>query len=122
MRAHPQIGVLIIGSVKLLRPMLPAVRSHHERWDGSGYPEKLSGENIPLIARIIAVADTWDAMTSKRPYQDPLTSEQALSLMEKFKGKSFDPAVVDALSSLVRRRREKGDRVSLADPLPTMAP
>ena len=121
MRAHPMIGVSIISAVSFLKPVLPAVRNHHERWDGTGYPDKLAGEEIPLMARIVAVADTWDAMTSRRPYQEPLSSEQAMKLMDGLRGKAFDPAIVDALSCVVRRRRETGDRVSLADPEPPAA-
>jgi HD-GYP domain-containing protein (c-di-GMP phosphodiesterase class II) len=116
MRAHPQIGMSIIGTVSFLKPILPMVRHHHERWDGKGYPDKLAGESIPFVARIVAVADTWDALTSKRPYQDPMTSEQALKVMENLKSKALDPKIVDALSQVVRRKRERGDRVSLADP------
>ncbi|MGC4117544.1 MAG: HD-GYP domain-containing protein [Myxococcales bacterium] len=122
MRAHPQIGVSIIGTVSFLKPILTMVRNHHERWDGMGYPDKLAGESIPFVARIVAVADTWDALTSKRPYQDPMTTEQALKVMENLKNKALDPKVVDALARVVLRKREKGDRVSLADPhLPVAA-
>jgi HD-GYP domain-containing protein (c-di-GMP phosphodiesterase class II) len=116
MRAHPVIGISIIGQVGFLKPVLPAVRHHHERWDGAGYPDKLAAEAIPMVARVVAVADTWDALTSHRPYQEPMPSEQALEVMERLNGKAFDPQVVAALSRVVRRKREKGQRVSVADP------
>ena len=116
MRAHPAIGATIIGSVGFLKPVLPAVRFHHERWDGTGYPDKIKGEQIPLVARVVAVADTWDALTSHRPYQDAMGTETALSLMESLKSKAFDPSVVEALARVVRRKREKGERLSVADP------
>lgn len=115
MRAHPLIGATIIASVGFLKPVMPAVRSHHERWDGSGYPEALAGEQIPLVARIVAVADTWDALTSHRPYQQAMTTEKALELMEKLTGKAFDPSVVEALARVVRRKRARGERLSVAD-------
>ena len=122
MRAHPLIGVSIIGMVSFLKPIVPAVRHHHERWDGKGYPDKIAGEKIPYMARIVAVADTWDALTSKRPYQDPMTTEQALALMQNLRGKAFDPHIVDALCALVRRKRERGEWVSLADRPPAAVP
>ena len=116
MRAHPAIGASIIASVTFLKPVLPAVRHHHERWDGTGYPDKLVGEQIPLMARVVGVADTWDALTSHRPYQDAMATETALALMVSLRSKAFDPAVVDALARVVRRKRAKGERLSVADP------
>ncbi|MBI5547538.1 MAG: HD-GYP domain-containing protein [Deltaproteobacteria bacterium] len=116
MRAHPAIGASIIASVGFLKPVLPAVRHHHERWDGAGYPDRIAGEKVPLVARVVAVADTWDALTSHRPYQNAMPTEQALSLIEGLREKAFDPKVVDALASIVRRKRSRGDRLSVADP------
>jgi HD-GYP domain-containing protein (c-di-GMP phosphodiesterase class II) len=116
MRAHPVIGTAIVSSVGFLKPVLPAVRHHHERWDGSGYPDKISGEQIPLVARIVAVADTWDALTSHRPYQQPMSTTDALKVMEGLKGKSFDPRVVEALGRVVAKKQARGERVSVADP------
>jgi len=118
MRAHPLIGAGIIAGISFLKPVLPAVRHHHERWDGSGYPDGLKGEGIPLIARIVAVADVWDACTSPRPYQDMLSTEQALNLVRRFRGVQLDPIIVDALERVVRCRQAKGQLVSAADGRP----
>ena len=96
-RAHVQIGVEILASISTLASALPGVRSHHERWDGAGYPEGLKGEAIPLAARIIAVADTFDALTSPRPYQAILVPEIAFTRLLEMAGRQHDPAVVDAL-------------------------
>ena len=69
-RGHPRIGAEIVAGVEFLAGAVPAIRGHHERWDGTGYPDRLAGEAIPLVARIVNIADTWDACTSRRPYQD----------------------------------------------------
>jgi len=116
MRGHPVIGAQIISGVAFLRPVVPAVRHHHERWDGSGYPDGLVGEQIPLIARIVGAADVWDACTSKRTYQEAMAAEAALELMDRLRGTSLDPVVVDALERVVRRRMESGERVTAAEP------
>ena len=115
MKGHPVIGASIIAGVGFLKPVLPAVRHHHERWDGSGYPDGLKGEEIPLIARIVGAADIWDAITSIRPYQKAMPAEQALEVMLKFKGSQLAPEVVDALERVVRTRQSKGELVSAGD-------
>ena len=96
-RAHVKIGVKILGSISTLASALPGVASHHERWDGAGYPVGLKGEAIPLAARIIAVADTFDALTSPRPYQAIRVPESAFACLRETAGTQHDPAVVDAL-------------------------
>lgn len=93
---HPLIGVAIIGKNKHLKDVIPGMCYHHERTDGNGYPEGLKDNHIPLPARIIAVADAYDAMTTKRPYQDALSEEEAISEMERCSGVQFDPGVVKA--------------------------
>lgn len=75
-------------------------RSHHERWDGSGYPDNLAGENIPLSARLMAIADVYDALRSRRPYKEPFSHQAAVTLIQSERGKHFDPALVDAFSAL----------------------
>ena len=115
MRDHPEIGGTIIEPVGFLRAVLPAVRNHHERWDGTGYPDKLAGDQIPLIARIVNAADTWDACTSTRPYQKAMPVEEALKIIEGLRGKQLDPAVADALVRVVRKRQAANQRVSDAD-------
>jgi len=96
MNRHPEIGAKIAGEVKQLGPEVPIIRHHHEWFNGSGYPDRLEGENIPLGARILHVADAFEAMTSPRPYRPrPLTAEQALREIRKFTGVQFDPNVVE---------------------------
>ena len=97
MNAHPVIGAEIIAPVKRLEPELPIIRHHHEWFNGSGYPDRLVADEIPRLARILHVADAFEAMTAARPYRmTPLTSEQALAELRKFGGIQFDPDVVDA--------------------------
>lgn len=90
-KRHPEIGHNILRAVAPLGPALPGVLSHHERWDGKGYPNGLSGEGIPLIARIIGLADTFDAMSSNRSYRSALTREKVLSEITRCAGSQFDP-------------------------------
>jgi putative nucleotidyltransferase with HDIG domain len=97
MNAHPVLGAQIIAPVTKLAPELPIIRHHHEWYNGSGYPDRLMGDEIPKLARILHVADAFEAMTAQRPYRmTPLTPEQALGELRKFAGIQFDPAVVDA--------------------------
>jgi putative nucleotidyltransferase with HDIG domain len=97
MNSHPVLGAEIIAPVQKLAPELPIIRHHHEWYNGSGYPDRLMGDEIPLLARILHVADAFEAMTAARPYRmTPLTSEQALGELRKFAGVQFDPVVVDA--------------------------
>jgi len=92
---HTEHGAEILGHIKQLKDCLPGVRSHHEKYDGSGYPDKLKGEDIPLFARIIAVADTFDAMTHDRPYRKGLNVETAFEELNRYKGKQFDARAVE---------------------------
>jgi HD-GYP domain-containing protein (c-di-GMP phosphodiesterase class II) len=103
-RDHPRIGAAIVAGVEFLEASLPAIRSHHERWDGSGYPDRLAGQAIPLVARIVNIADTYDACTSRRPYQDPISADVVVAILEGLKGTQTDPAVHDALLRALRRR------------------
>ncbi|MFL5777985.1 MAG: HD-GYP domain-containing protein, partial [Chloroflexota bacterium] len=97
MNAHPVKGAEIIAPVEKLAPELPIIRHHHEWYNGSGYPDRLIGDEIPKLARILHVADAFEAMTAARPYRmTPLTAEQALAELRKFAGIQFDPVVVDA--------------------------
>ena len=99
MNAHPVLGADIIAPVRRLAPELPIIRHHHEWYNGSGYPDRLVGDEIPRLARILHVADAFEAMTAKRPYRTtPLTRDQALAELRKFGGIQFDPTVVDAFS------------------------
>ena len=97
MNAHPVLGAEIIAPVNKLAPELPIIRHHHEWYNGSGYPDRLIGDEIPRLARILHVADAFEAMTAQRPYRmTPLTPEQAVGELRKFAGIQFDPVVVDA--------------------------
>jgi PAS domain S-box-containing protein len=95
MRMHPQFAYDIFSFIDYLRPALDIPYCHHEKWDGSGYPRGLSGEEIPLSARLFAVVDVWDALTSERPYRSPWTNEQALAYLCEGSGKHFDPHAVE---------------------------
>ena len=102
METHPALGEVIIRKAPKLADTLPGVRHHHERWDGGGYPDGLGGEQIPRIARILAVADTFDAMTSDRPYRKGLSWEIALSEIAKGAGTQFEPLLSEAFVSLMQ--------------------
>lgn len=96
-RSHPAVGERIVKQVPQLQKILPGILYHHERYDGSGYPCGLAGDRIPIAARIICVADAFDAMTSNRPYRSAMTVAHAISELRENKGTQFDPACVDAL-------------------------
>jgi len=97
MNSHPVLGAQIIAPVTKLAPELPIIRHHHEWYNGSGYPDRLLGEEIPKLARVLHVADAFEAMTAARPYRmKPLSHEQALGELRKFAGIQFDPVIVDA--------------------------
>jgi len=102
--AHPILGVSILKHVDGLAPCLPGIQYHHERYDGTGYPSGLAGDNIPLDARIVAVADAYEAMTSPRPYREgTLTPEEALEELERNMGTQFDPELVKVFCALRRQ-------------------
>ena len=116
MNAHPVLGAQIIAPVTKLAPELPIIRHHHEWYNGSGYPDRLIGDEIPKLARVLHVADAFEAMTAARPYRmTPLTAEQALAELRKFAGIQFDPVVVDAF---VKTHHVEG----VADPGRTVQP
>lgn len=101
-KTHPRIGADILSLISQFRPILPGVLSHHERMDGSGYPQGLRGDEIPEMARIIAVADSFDAMTSDRQYRPSLGFSKAMDELDRCKGTQLDAAVVDAFQAMVR--------------------
>jgi HD-GYP domain-containing protein (c-di-GMP phosphodiesterase class II) len=105
MKQHPVKGFNIMKTIEQMRNVLPGLRSHHEQWDGNGYPDRLKGDEIPLIARIIAVADTLDAMTTNRPYQQALTFQFAVEKINKNVGVKYDKNVVAAFNRAI----EEGD-------------
>ena len=99
---HPQVGLEILDSVDLPQEVVEFVEGHHERLDGSGYPHGLRGDQVPMVARIAAVADVYDALTSQRPYRDPMTAEEALTLLRSEADRNLlDPDVVEALEAVL---------------------
>ena len=98
---HPMIGVHMLGDANIFKDIIPMVKHHHERFDGRGYPSQLAGENIPLIARVAAVADTFDAMTSKRSYRDALPLDIVKTEIEKCSGSQFDPDIAKAFLDIL---------------------
>jgi putative nucleotidyltransferase with HDIG domain/PAS domain S-box-containing protein len=101
-RLHPVKGEEILRPIRQLQDILPIIRSHHERLDGNGYPDRLKGEEIPLLARIITAADSFDSMTSHRPYRPSPGKEYAILELKKFSGIQFDPRVVEAFLSVLK--------------------
>ena len=92
-KSHPDLGLHILGKVEFLESIVPIIRHHHERYDGKGYPDGLKGEVIPLLARVVSVVDTFDAMTTDRPYRKAMTLDEALKEIERCSGSQFDPEI-----------------------------
>jgi HD-GYP domain-containing protein (c-di-GMP phosphodiesterase class II) len=121
MKQHTVIGATIMAPIRQMKRLLPGLRSHHERWTGEGYPDKLKGDGIPLMARIIAVADSFDAMTTERPYQKAMTFEAALARLNELKGSSFDEHIVESFNRAYRAgefTRQSQPAVAAAVPVP----
>lgn len=95
MKIHPVVGYQIAVQLDMLKPMVACIRNHHERWDGSGYPDRLKGEDIPLLARIVCIADAYDAMATDRPYKRAIPMEECKAIFRRQAGPQFDPALVD---------------------------
>ena len=113
-RRHTLAGETIMQAAPSLRASSEIVRSTHERWDGRGYPDQLSGEGIALGARIIAVCDAFDAMLARRPYAAPVTSAAALAELVRHAGTQFDPKVVEAFCAVVAARSARLERTNVA--------
>jgi HD-GYP domain-containing protein (c-di-GMP phosphodiesterase class II) len=99
-RAHPVVGAELINGISSLRPAIHCVLHHHERWDGTGYPHGLSADEIPVEARVLAVADAYDAMTNDRPYRAALSHEEAVAEVERCAGTQFDPRIAQTFVAL----------------------
>src|SRR5262249_46725591 len=95
MREHPVKGYEIASKIEMLRPIMPAVRNHHERWDGSGYPAKIIRAVIRLVARVVPVADACDATATDRPYKAALPPEECEAVLRKTAGKMYDPDLIE---------------------------
>ena len=112
MRAHVPHGVALLGKSEWLQHARDVVEFHHERFDGSGYPHGLAGEAIPLSARIFAIVDVFDALLSKRPYKEPFGFDDVMRLLERERGKHFDPALLDAFHRIARRAYRETQEMS----------
>lgn len=99
---HPTIGAHMLGEADIFKDIIPIVKHHHERYDGNGYPSQLKGEEIPFVARIAAVADTFDAMTSKRTYRNALPLDTVISEFERCSGTQFDPKIAEVFLDILR--------------------
>ena len=104
-RGHVTIGSQILAPLVHLGDVIPFVRHHHEHWDGHGYPDGLSGEAIPLGARILGATEIYDALTTARPYQEKMPPTAAIARMEELAGRVLDPQVLEALVAVVGRKR-----------------
>jgi putative two-component system response regulator len=122
MRQHTVRGEDICRPMKTLAPVLPIIRSHHERWDGSGYPDGLAGEDIPLLARILQVADIYDALTTARPYKPAFSHDRAIAIMLEESRRGWrDPELVPLFTEVVGRQEQaSGDELSMKQSLESM--
>ena len=112
MRRHPTFGLRMLSKINFLKPALSIVYFHHEKWDGSGYPQGRRGNDIPLAARIFAVIDVWDALTNDRHYREALPEGEALAIIIKDSGTHFDPVVVAAFLKFIRNKFDPIEEVS----------
>ncbi len=115
-KKHPTIGKKILEPIRFLSPVVPLVYYHHEKYDGKGYPEGLAGNDIPVGARILAIADTYDAMTSDRPYRKALSHQTAMDEIRRYTGSQFDPLIVEHFAVAIEKYREKCRDIGLDFP------
>ncbi len=106
-KRHPEDGARIVGRLRSLHETVPAILHHHERWDGTGYPHALPGNEIPTEASIVGLADAFDAMTTDRPYSDARSLDDAVAEIVRNRGTQFAPAVVDAFLRVTERQPEQ---------------
>ncbi len=121
MKSHTELGSLILDPLKAMDRVRKMVKHHHEYFDGSGYPEKLSGEEIPLGARIIAIADSYDTITSERVYKKPRTPEAAIAELQRCAGMQFDPSIVSIFVEILKRNPDPIADLEIAEPKPENA-
>lgn len=108
---HPSIGSHILSTASIFKDIIPIVKHHHERFDGHGYPSQLAGNDIPYLARITAIADTFDAMTSKRSYRDALPLDVVIAEFERCKGSQFDPELADVFLDILRNHYDEIEKI-----------
>jgi len=113
MKIHPVVGANMLSSIEFPYPLLPMVKWHHERWDGNGYPDGLKGDEIPLNARILALVDCYDALTTNRPYRSPMERDQIVQFFKRESGRSYDPKVVQTLIDHLEEIETAGRAVAL---------
>jgi len=104
-KRHPQIGADIIRPIQVLHGLIPFIFYHHERWDGKGYPSGIRGEDIPLGARIIAIADVYQALISDRPYHKAFSENVAVGIIKKASGTQFDPRIVNIFLKIINKKK-----------------
>jgi HD-GYP domain-containing protein (c-di-GMP phosphodiesterase class II) len=122
MKGHPQKVKKIMSQIPAMKEFLPGMYMHHEMVNGMGYPQGLKGDEIPLMGKIVAVADTFDAMTTDRPYQKAMKFEDAIARIESFVGTRYDEAVVGALSEACREGQIRPGVVKLRKPASAIPP
>jgi HD-GYP domain-containing protein (c-di-GMP phosphodiesterase class II) len=105
--SHPVIGADLIAKIDALAHLVPIIRHHHERYDGTGYPDGLKGEDIPLFARILAVADSFEAMTAERAYRSGLSEEEAAAELKAGAGTQWDPAVIEVFLEVLEEQERQ---------------
>src|SRR5262245_6805354 len=113
MKIQPVVGAHMLGTIEFPYPLIPMVKWHHERWDGNGYPDGLKGEEIPLNARILALVDCYDALTTNRPYRSPMEREQVIQFFQREAGRSYDPKVVQTFVEHLEEIEAAGKAVVL---------
>jgi putative nucleotidyltransferase with HDIG domain len=104
MRRHPDIGAKIVNGIPFLEDTIPLIRHHQERWDGTGYPDGLRGEEIPILARMFSIADAFDALTSNRPYRQKISEEEAVQYLREQSGTLFDPHIVEIFEQVLKEQ------------------
>ncbi len=115
MKIHPSIGASMLKGIEFPFPVEPLVKSHHERWDGKGYPEGLSGEEIPLSARILSLVDCYDALTTNRPYRAPMSRDQVIEFFRRESGRAYDPEVVETFVANIGNLEEEATKIEIPD-------
>ena len=110
MRQHPQYAYDMLSAIDYLRPALDIPYCHHEKWDGTGYPRGLKGQQIPMAARLFAIVDVWDALTSARPYREAWSKDRVLEHIQSGSGTHFDPAVVELFVRVVGEKKKAEER------------
>jgi diguanylate cyclase (GGDEF)-like protein/putative nucleotidyltransferase with HDIG domain len=115
MKIHPVVGASMLKTIDFPYPVVPIVRSHHERWDGMGYPEGLSANEIPLGARILSLVDCYDALTTNRPYRAPMVRTDVVALFKRESGKAYDPTIVETFINNIERIEAAGTNVKVDD-------